>query len=679
MILLIFFFSLSFNQISEKIATVYIVEGNCFIKNYRVHLQSKKAIPGRDIYSGDIVKTKNDSYCFIQFNSGQTSVQLGENSSVQFFDDEFFTEINLLNGNVFIQNLHNDNKSVIAKTTVNKVFIHNDRFWMSSDYLKGDRIFSLDNIMKLVVDENNNNYEINNHQIYAIDLDGEINKIYDMDIIPDYVMNEIQTQVVNNHVQLEKDDLIPIYGKRIHRFVLDDYYDLSFGAGLFSFDDTSYVRLGIYPSYKKNNIFFGLKLETYVNPKGDNFMDNWDDFYDILDKAYLSVKHSNNKNELFFQFGQNINEIKFGQGYLLNNISRCVDYPKFQSSGLYLKYIFDRDFMDLDVVIPSIRDLSNSGGVIGVRTSLYISHKFPLTIGLGVVADINQFSTLTNQLNKKISQKRNVYGIELDFNYPLVSSLDIDMSLFSEFVGIWYPEYTYYVLSDDGSLSDDLRWRKGVWGIKGPGIKIKMNNRYTMKFSLNYNSATFLPNYFNSNYLYNKARYYIDSDLTYPLVQKQIDFIENNFAVDGSSDEYFIPKDVYPILFSNSGFSAYPVFGFTTEHSYELYKYLDVSVLTSFFIEDSDDSNQYYNFEASLTINDKFIRNLSFLDIYYSNTFFTSFLDKERMITGINIGVDLPFRLTLIINLAQVYYDSKLSDNSIDPMKNLGIGLNFNF
>ena len=98
-----------------------------------------------------------------------------------------------------------------------------------------------------------------------------------------------------------------------------------------------------------------------------------------------------------------------------------------------------------------------------------------------------------------------------------------------------------------------------------------------------------------------------------------------------------------------------------------------------FFIEDSDNSNQYYNFEASLTINDKFIRNLSFLDIYYSNTFFTSFLDKERMIAGINVGVDLPLRLTLIINLAQVYYDSKLLDNSIDPMKNLGIGLNYNF
>ena len=73
------------------------------------------------------------------------------------------------------------------------------------------------------------------------------------------------------------------------------------------------------------------------------------------------------------------------------------------------------------------------------------------------------------------------------------------------------------------------------------------------------------------------------------LNNKQIELIEENFSVDGSSNEYFIPKDVYPILFNNTGFSTYNVFGFTTEHSYALYNFLDVSVLASLFIEDSED------------------------------------------------------------------------------------------
>ena len=678
LILFALLFSSSFAQISEKIATIYVSDGDCYVKNYRVNLQFKKAIPGRDIYNGDIIKTKDDSYCYMQFKSNKTSVQIGENSSVQFFSNGDFEEINLMQGNVYIKSLHDDTKNTILSSFTSKIFIHNDRLWMSSDYLNGDEVFSLTNNVQLLTKSNKETYSINSYQVYKIDLDGKLSEKNDMKNIPDYVKNDISTETPSDIVYLEKYDLIPIYGRRIHKFINDDY-DLAFGLGAYSFDDTSYVKLALYPSYKENNIFFGLQLESYHSLKGNNFKKNWDDFYDILDKAYLSFNHLKNNNELFFQFGQNINDIKFGEGYLLNNVSRCVDYPKFQSSGLYLKYIFDRDFMDLDIVIPSVRDFANSGGLIGIRTSLFLSHKFPLTLGLGIVADINQFSTLTNQLNKKMDKKRNVYGVEIDFTYDLISNLDMDLSLFSEFVGIWYPEYTYYVLSDDGLLSDDLRWRKGVWGIKGPGVKMKVNNRYTMKFSINMNSATFLPGYFNSNYLYNKARYYVNSDLTYPLVQKQIDFIETNFAVPGSADEFFIPKDVYPILFNNNGFSTYPVFGFTTEHSYALYKYLDVSVLASFFMEDSNNSDQYYDFEVSLIINDKFIRNLSFLDIYYSNTFFTSFLDKERMIAGINVGVDLPMRLTLIINLAQVYYDSKLSDNKIDPMKNLGIGLNYNF
>ena len=167
--------------------------------------------------------------------------------------------------------------------------------------------------------------------------------------------------------------------------------------------------------------------------------------------------------------------------------------------------------------------------------------------------------------------------------------------------------------------------------------------------------------------------------MTFPLVQKQINFIENNFLVEGSSGEYLIPKDVYPILFTNNGFSVYPTFGFTIENSYAIYSYLDVSTKTSVFIENSDSYDQYYSLEASLSINDNFIRNLSHLDFYFSNTYFSSFSDKERMMFGVNSEVKLPFRLALIINLAQVYYDSNLTNNKIDAMMDFGINLKYNF
>ena len=47
---------------------------------------------------------------------------------------------------------------------------------------------------------------------------------------------------------------------------------------------------------------------------------------------------------------------------------------------------------------------------------------------------------------------------------------------------------------------------------------------------------------------------------------------------------------------------------------------------------------------------------------------------------GIETEVQLPLRLSLIINLGQVYYDSNnIIDNNIDKMTNSSINLKYNF
>ena len=67
---------------------------------------------------------------------------------------------------------------------------------------------------------------------------------------------------------------------------------------------------------------------------------------------------------------------------------------------LFLDYKFDDDFMTFQLAIPDIGSFSSSGGIIAARTSLYVSHKFPLTLGLAVVADINQMSFIKEQYLK---------------------------------------------------------------------------------------------------------------------------------------------------------------------------------------------------------------------------------------------------------------------------------------
>ena len=676
------FISLIFSFSNNKIGYVHYIEGECYIKNNQTDDKYFKVFIGTDIYNNDYIKSNDNSNCIIRFNDDQTHLFIESNSIVVLDDDNLSREIDLVKGSLYIKNLFNENKRVYAFTSNNQIYIANNRLWVSSSKLANDYIFSLDDNL----DVYNKNYQkiINVQKRNLLHIE---NKSYtyinnEDDIVPKYILNDSYDFNFNNKIiQLKKYDMIPIYGDRIRNMRIVEPYRVSFDFGTKILNNDSHVKVGIYPSYIYRNLSIKANIESFVSPSGNDLDNYWDDGFDLLDKLSINYSYYRNKNQMYFNFGP-IEDVSFASGYMINRISNSIDYPRKINSGINLKYIFDTDFMDLDILIPSIRDFGNDGGVIAARTSLYISHNFPLTIGFGLVADINQFSSISESLNKN-AKKRSVYGVEIDYNYNLISNLDLDVNIFGEFVGLWYPEYNYYVLFDGENVSNDLRWRKGTWGVSGPGVSVELENRYIFKFSFNYNSATFIPNYFNSTYLYNRARYY-KGILDYPMIQKQIDYLNDNFLIGdscaaGQECEYLIPKDVYPILVNNDGFSGFNTFGFTTEFKYKFQSYLSASLMMSVFIEDSDNSNSYYSFQSSVDIAEGYIRNLNSLKFYFSNIYFSELSDKYRSTYGIETEVKLPMSLSLIINLGQVYYDKNLLTNDIDKMTNSNISIKYSF
>ena len=676
------FISLIFSFSNNKIGYVHYIEGECYIKNNQTDDKYFKVFIGTDIYNNDYIKSNDNSNCIIRFNDDQTHLFIESNSIVVLDDDNLSREIDLVKGSLYIKNLFNENKRVYAFTSNNQIYIANNRLWVSSSKLANDYIFSLDDNL----DVYNKNYQkiINVQKRNLLHIE---NKSYTYinnqdDIVPKYILNDSYDFNFNNKIiQLKKYDMIPIYGDRIRNMRIVEPYKVSFDFGTKILNNDSHVKVGIYPSYIYRNLSIKANIESFVSPSGNDLDNYWDDGFDLLDKLSINYSYYRNKNQMYFNFGP-IEDVSFASGYMINRISNSIDYPRKINSGINLKYIFDTDFMDLDILIPSIRDFGNDGGVIAARTSLYISHNFPLTIGFGLVADINQFSSISESLNKN-AKKRSVYGVEIDYNYNLISNLDLDVNIFGEFVGLWYPEYNYYVLFDGENVSNDLRWRKGTWGVSGPGVSVELENRYIFKFSFNYNSATFIPNYFNSTYLYNRARYY-KGILDYPMIQKQIDYLNDNFLIGdscaaGQECEYLIPKDVYPILVNNDGFSGFNTFGFTTEFKYKFQSYLSASLMMSVFIEDSDNSNSYYSFQSSVDIAEGYIRNLNSLKFYFSNIYFSELSDKYRSTYGIETEVKLPMSLSLIINLGQVYYDKNLLTNDIDKMTNSNISIKYSF
>ena len=678
-IIILFNLFLSLLYSSDAIAYIYYVDGDVLIKNNIVNIQYKKAIPGRVIYSGDEIKTSNNSKCTIYFEDKTSQVTIDGNSRIKILETDFSKEVKIEEGSVFIHNVDSPNNKFYVMTYGNQYFLDNDRLWISSDFHTGDILFSLDNSVNVFSKINKRSLYFNEEKVHYFFNSGKIkfSNLID-EIIPHYVLDKMDDDIYEiSNIELKEDDLIPIYGQRIRPNQDQSLMSYFLSLSSLQLNSQTYSQLAFNAKYKHNNLSFGFNLDPVFSSGGELLDDDWDDSFDFLDRLYLNFYRANKgkKNEMYLHYGQH-EDISFGYGYLLNKFTNNLDYPRLRNSGLYLDYKFDDDFMDLQIFIPNFRDFTNSGGVIAGHTSLYISHNFPLTLGLGVIADLNQLSFIEEQYQIDFSKKRNVFGVSFDFYYDLFKIKNINFGIYGEFVGIWYPESVYYVLYDNSNnVANDLRYRKGVWGIKSPGIHIDFNNRIDLKLSYNHNSALFIPSYFDSNYLMNRARYY-NGALNFPLVNQQINLL-NDYSFN--LDEFIVPKDLYPILFQNKGFSPYQVKGLTAELNYNIRNYLNLNVLTSVYVESSDEKDMFYSFDCELEIKDNFIRRVSFINLYFSNNFFTDFSDKERMTFGLKTGIDLPLRLSLIIDVGQVYYDLNLQDNELNQMINASFGIKYKF
>ena len=165
-----FLFLLSFVFSNSQIAYIYYEDGESFIKNNRVHLQYKKTISGRAVYSGDVIKVNDNSICSIFFDDNKTQIIIDANSRVQIIQTELTKEIKIDKGSIYIHNLHQIDKKFYVITNNNQFFIETDRIWIDSDFLQGDKLFSLDNPIKVynTINQHSLAYEKQKMHIFLI-------------------------------------------------------------------------------------------------------------------------------------------------------------------------------------------------------------------------------------------------------------------------------------------------------------------------------------------------------------------------------------------------------------------------------------------------------------------------------------------------------------------------------
>ena len=94
---------------NNHIASVYFVEGDCYVKNDRTDGYSMGVMTGQNIFNNDIIKTNDKSNCFIRLLDDKTHIHIGPNSIVQIDVSLISQEINLLKGSVYVKNLYKEN------------------------------------------------------------------------------------------------------------------------------------------------------------------------------------------------------------------------------------------------------------------------------------------------------------------------------------------------------------------------------------------------------------------------------------------------------------------------------------------------------------------------------------------------------------------------------------------
>ena len=682
-IILLILFSFLFNQRLNKIATVSFIEGSCIVKNNEVDSRLSNLVLGSSIFNNDMIISNEDSECHFIYDDKFTSVNMNENTSIELADDNFSRIIKIDYGDIIVENAKTVIKSY-ALTNNNEIFINNGKVWIQEDISGNTKVLSLGSNIQIFNYSLNQSLEVLPLKLININNNGDFNYNDEVEY-PYFVHREREIKIDYENIEkksiyLNSHDLIPIYGERDKK-TSNSMFNIHYNAGTRMMNSLSYLNFSFYPYYRTDNFSIGGSVEFYYNPE-NGLLDNWDDIVDVFEKVEFSY-HYKNKNDFLLLNGGKIESITFGHGYLLNGLSNTFNYPFQRHFGLNLYYKLDNDFFEFKFFTPSIREYFNKGGLIGFHSSLFLSHKFPLTLGIGLLYDLNQFSlsnvtyNFLNQNSSKIT--RGIGALEIDYNYRFVKTMNLEVNLFGEFVGIWYPQNIYYIQEDESPYLDDLKWRKGTWGMLGPGISVKFDNRYEFKIALNMNSAGFQPEYFNKNYLNSRAIYYSSSNqqLMFPIINEQINMF-NAYAIDSDSTEFLIPKELYPIL--NNTFNAFPVFGFSTEFSYTFKKIVDFSGSASLFIQNTENKTPgtYYSIGTNVKIKDNVLKDVSFIDFYLTNTFFWSASDLDKMLYGAKIGFKLPMNLSLILDFGQVCYDYNLRDN-INEMFNAGIEIKMNF
>ena len=414
-LLIIFIFSFGFSE--SIVGRIHSVSGDVTIYSSNKANSVRKAIIGRAVYEGDRISTGENGICQVLYENEDAFIRLENNSKVKFSSAGYSDIIDLMSGQLYCQKAENS-KFLKVFTSTGQYNSSNGRYWLSSKLNKNDEIlvhtgevhlnnqYSLSDIVlgkgEASISHSNgevyvgayNSLELNELQEYTKKIEHfiepvifkkDIPKIYSSDLIPQYRSQR------------------PIFSNNVQSFRNYRYQFGSHGTG------NSYLQ--VIPYFHRFDFKIGFSIPFVFG--GDGFRtSDWDDVFDLIDRInYLD--YFNDKNNYEIHLGK-IENKTWGSGGLLYNYKNTQNFPSQVKTGFDFSKSYGRKFINLNIFISSLRDLiAGGGGLMGIRSEMYLTESFPITIGFGFLSDFNNYSEYQNL---KDFSTRSISATAIDLN-----------------------------------------------------------------------------------------------------------------------------------------------------------------------------------------------------------------------------------------------------------------------
>ncbi|MBU1077124.1 MAG: hypothetical protein KKH98_07520, partial [Spirochaetes bacterium] len=229
-------------------------------------------------------------------------------------------------------------------------------------------------------------------------------------------------------------------------------FHLNFDLMYAEFNKQGHVLLALMPEFVYCKIGLAFYLPIYYNYKY-NFMKPKKSWYNFTDWDFSSPKDSahdlwikflyiryGKKGDPFFIRIGGLSGVTFANGFIMNDYSNMLNFPKIRKLGLQFDYIFSK-FIGFETLFDDVSDLKLYGG-------RFVVFPFGLAPDLGMLTRIQIGSTL---IYDKIGKNDRVINWGLDLGFPLVES-----NIFNLRYGIDYATFSVKApdtLNKDGWVS----------------------------------------------------------------------------------------------------------------------------------------------------------------------------------------------------------------------------------